>query len=120
MKKVLVIEDQPEIRELIRMALEFEPLDIHEADNGPAGLAAAHRLRPDLLLLDVMMPGGLDGFALCAQVRADAELKKTPIVMLTARSQASDRRRGLEVGANAFLTKPFSAVQLLATVGRLV
>ncbi|MDQ5896405.1 MAG: hypothetical protein RLZZ592_1568 [Pseudomonadota bacterium] len=119
MKSVLVIDDQPEIRELIRLTLEIEDFTVHEAGDGQSGLDSAVTLRPDLVLLDVMMPGGLDGFAVCQRLRGHATLHRTPIVMLTSRSDAADRRRGLEVGASAFLTKPFSPRQLLSVVSRL-
>jgi DNA-binding response OmpR family regulator len=120
MKQVLIVEDQENIRELIRMTLEFEELEVHEAADGPAGLSAAERLRPDLVLLDVMMPGGLDGFAVCERLRAMPALKKTKVVMLTARAQAEDRARGLKAGATEYLVKPFSPQELLRVVNRLV
>lgn len=119
MKRVLVIDDQPEIRELIRMTLEIENLEVHEAGDGSEGLASALRLRPDLVLLDVMMPGALDGFAVCQRLRDDTTLRRTPVIMLTSKTEAADRRRGLESGASAFLTKPFSPRQLLSVVDRL-
>lgn len=119
MKRVLIVEDQAEIRELIRMTLEMEDFDIHEAENGRCGLDKAQQLSPHLVLLDVMMPGGLDGFAVCEQLRADARLKRTRIVMLTARAQAEDRARGKAVGADAYLIKPFSPRELLTVVNRL-
>ena len=82
MNRILIIEDQSDIRRLIRWTLEFEDYEIHEAANGPDGLAAAKALHPDLILLDVMMPGGLDGFQVCTQIKADPELKHTPVVIL--------------------------------------
>lgn len=119
MKRVLIVEDQADIRELIRLTLEMEELEIHEAGTGQQGLEAAQRLQPQLVLLDVMMPGGLDGFQVCERIRADARLKKTKIVLLTARTQPEDRARGMKSGANEFLTKPFSPRELLSVVGRL-
>lgn len=116
MKQVLVIEDQAEIRELIRMTLELEAFDIHEAADGTAGLNAARRLRPSVILLDVMMPGSLDGFDVCRQVKADTNLRRTRVVMLTARASAEDKARAHQAGADDFLSKPFSPRQLLATV----
>jgi DNA-binding response OmpR family regulator len=120
MKRVLIVEDQADIRELIRMTLELEDLELHEAANGQAGLDAALTLVPQLVLLDVMMPGQLDGFAVCKRIRAEARLKRTKVVLLTARAQAEDRQRGLEAGADEYLVKPFSPRELLALVGRLV
>jgi DNA-binding response OmpR family regulator len=120
MKRVLIVEDQADVRELIRMTLELEDLDIHEADNGDAGWDAARSLRPDLILLDVMMPGSLDGFEVCRRVRADDALKRVKVVMLTARSQEADQREGVRSGANDYLTKPFSPRELLGVVKRLL
>jgi CheY-like chemotaxis protein len=120
MNRILIIEDQSDIRRLIRWTLEFEDYEIYEAATGPDGLAAAATLKPDLILLDVMMPGGLDGFQVCTQIKADPELKHTPVVILTARSQLRDREAGERAGANAFLAKPFSPMELVETVGAMV
>lgn len=119
MKKVLIVEDQADIRELIQMTLELEDYEVHEAPDGTAGLSRAQELQPHIVLLDVMMPGELDGIAVCERIRADPRLKKTKVVLLTARAQAEDRARGLRAGANEYLAKPFSPRELLATVARL-
>ena len=120
MKSILIIEDQPDIRRLIRWALEFEHYAIHEAANGAAGLEAARNLKPDLILLDVMMPGDLHGRQVCAAVQADPALAHVPVVLLTARAQDSDREAGQRVGANAYLVKPFSPLALIDTVNSLI
>lgn len=119
MKRVLIVEDQAEIRDLIRMTLELEDFEIHEAANGPDALRAARGLTPSLVLLDVMLPGGLDGFAVCEQIRQDPATRRTAVVMLTARARAEDRSRGLQAGADAYLVKPFSPRELLEVVNRL-
>jgi two-component system, OmpR family, phosphate regulon response regulator PhoB len=116
MKSVLIVEDQADIRELIRMTLELEEVNIEEADNGERGLQAARASHPDLVLLDVMMPGALDGFAVCKQIKADPDTRRMKVVLLTARSQDSDRQEGDRAGADAYLTKPFSPRQLLSVV----
>jgi len=116
MSRILIIEDQADIRRLIRWTLEFEGYEIHEASNGQAGLEQARAVRPELIMLDVMMPGGLDGFHVCAQLKADPALASIPVVMLTARSQQRDRDASDRAGANAFLAKPFSPLQLVQTV----
>lgn len=118
-KIILVIEDQPEIRKLICMTMDYDDFEVHEADNGDSGLKLIKALRPGVVLLDVMMPGLLDGFQVCERVRADPEIAATPIVMLTARGQQSDLAAGLRVGCNDYLTKPFSPLQLIETVERL-
>jgi len=120
MKRVLIVEDQADIRELIRMTLELEDLDIRESETGDAGLGVAQQWRPDLILLDVMMPGVLDGFDVCRAVRADPALAQVKVVMLTARMQDSDRQTGLGAGADGYLTKPFSPRQLLGVVHQLL
>jgi CheY-like chemotaxis protein len=119
MKRVLIVEDQPEIRELIRMTLEMDDFEIHEAPNGPQGLALAQSVQPAIVLLDVMMPGGMDGFTVCERMRQDPQLRRTKIVMLTARAQAEDHARGKAAGADAYLVKPFSPRELLTVVARM-
>jgi two-component system, OmpR family, phosphate regulon response regulator PhoB len=120
MKRVLIVEDQADIRKLIRMTLEFEPYEIHEAANGTDGLQLAVSVQPDLILLDVMMPGELDGLQVCAHVRALPALQGTRVVLLTARGQTQDRDAGQEAGADEYLIKPFSPLQLIETIERLM
>ncbi len=119
MKRILVVEDQAEIRELIRLTLEIEDWEIHEAGDGPTGLELARKVQPALVLLDVMMPGGLDGYQVCEKLRADPLTKRAKVVMLTARAQAEDRERGMRAGADAYLSKPFSPRNLIDTISRL-
>ena len=120
MKRVLIVEDQADIRKLIRMTLEFEPYEIHEAAIGADGLRLAVDVHPDLILLDVMMPGDLDGLQVCARVRALPALQATRVVLLTARGQTQDRHAGQEAGADEYLIKPFSPLQLIETIERLM
>jgi len=120
MKRVLIVEDQADIRKLIRMTLEFEPYEIHEAAYGTEGLALAVEVQPDLILLDVMMPGELDGLQVCARVRALPALQATRVVLLTARGQTQDRDAGQRAGADEYLIKPFSPLQLIETIERLM
>ena len=120
MKRVLIVEDQADIRKLIRMTLELEPYELHEAANGADGLHLAVALQPDLILLDVMMPGALDGLQVCARVRALPALQATRVVLLTARGQAQDRAAGQRAGADAYLIKPFSPLQLIEIIERLM
>ena len=120
MKSVLIVEDQADIRKLIRMTLEFEPYDIHEASDGVEGLRLAESVLPDMILLDVMMPGELDGLQVCARVRANPALAHTRVVLLTARGQVKDRDAGQQAGADEYLIKPFSPLQLIETIERLL
>jgi CheY-like chemotaxis protein len=120
MKKILIVEDQPDIRKLIRMTLEFEDYEIHEAADGAFGLRMASAVGPDLMLLDVMMPGELDGLQVCQRIKSDPKLKHIKVVLLTARGQARDREAGQQAGADDYLVKPFSPLQLIETIDRLV
>jgi two-component system, OmpR family, phosphate regulon response regulator PhoB len=119
MKRVLIVEDQADIRKLIRMTLEFEAYEIHEAADGAHGLRMAAAVRPDLILLDVMMPGELDGLQVCQRVKADAQLAHVKVVLLTARGQVRDREAGTRCGADEYLVKPFSPLELIDTIERL-
>lgn len=119
MKRVLIVEDQADIRKLIHMTLEFEAYEIHEAADGTQGLRMAQALRPDMILLDVMMPGELDGLQVCHRVKSDPEMAHIKIVLLTARGQARDREAGTQAGADAYLIKPFSPLQLIDTIEQL-
>lgn len=120
MKRVLIVEDQPDIRKLIRMTLEFEDYEIFEAADGATGLAMARSLHPDILLLDVMMPGDIDGLQVCRTLKDDPARRSMCIVLLTARGQARDREAGEKAGADIYLVKPFSPLQLIETIGKVL
>ncbi len=120
MKRVLIVEDQTDIRKLIRMTLEFENYEIHEAADGATGLRLARDLAPDLMLLDVMMPGEMDGLQVCQVVKSEAATQGVKVVLLTARGQARDREAGDQAGADEYLVKPFSPLQLIDTIERLL
>jgi two-component system phosphate regulon response regulator PhoB len=93
---------------------------LHEADNGDNGLLMAQRVQPDLMLLDVMMPGSLDGLQVCQKLKTDPRYENIRIVLLTARGQKSDIEAGERAGANAYLTKPFSPLELLDRIEQLL
>lgn len=120
MKRILIVEDQADIRKLIRMTLEFESYEIHEASDGAFGLRMAQAIKPDLMLLDVMMPGELDGLQVCQRIKSDPAFKAIKIVLLTARGQQKDHEAGEQAGADEYLIKPFSPLQLIETLERLV
>ncbi len=121
MPRILVVEDQADIRRLIRWSLEeLDDIEIVEAANGRLGLDAVRAFQPELVLLDMMMPGDLDGLQVCEQVRRDPATATLPIVLLTARAQASDRLAGERAGADDYLAKPFSPMVLVQTVQRLL
>lgn len=118
MKRVLIVEDQADIRELIRLTLELDAFEIQECENGDDGLLAVASFKPDLVLLDVMMPGALDGLQVCQRIKQSAGTKRTKVVILTARTQVADQQASKQAGADGFLTKPFSPRQLLEMVER--
>lgn len=118
-KRILIVEDHADIRKLVRLTLEFEDYEIHEAVNADEGLEAVRRLRPDLLLLDVMMPGKLNGLDLCRLVKTDLSLGRPQVVLLTARGRSQDVEAGMNAGADAYLLKPFSPLKLIATIDTL-
>jgi two-component system, OmpR family, phosphate regulon response regulator PhoB len=120
MNRVLIVEDQSDICKLIRMTLEFEDYEVFDAADGTAGLAMAQRVLPDIVLLDVMMPGELDGLQVCRQLKQDPATAHIVVVLLTARGQARDREAGQQAGADAYLVKPFSPLQLLDTIHALL
>ena len=107
---LLVVEDDPSLREVIRLGLESEGYRVAVAEDGPSALIAFATSHPDLVLLDVMLPG-LDGFAVCRELR---KISLAPIVMLTARTSTADVVEGLESGADDYVTKPFEFPELLA------
>jgi DNA-binding response OmpR family regulator len=97
-----------------------DEVQLIEAKDGSAGLAMAKKLRPDLILLDVMMPGELNGLEVCRRIRADADLAATRVVLLSARGQAADVKAGLAAGAHSYMVKPFSPQRLLDTASQLL
>ena len=116
---LLVVEDDPDIVELLRYNLEREGFRVLLAADGERGLADAQRLQPDLVVLDLMLPG-LDGLEVCRRLRASEATRSTPVLMLTAKGEESDVVIGLEMGADDYLTKPFSPRECLARVRALL
>ncbi len=119
MQKILIAEDHADIRKLLRMTLEFSDFDVREACDGDEAWAMAERLRPDIVLLDIMMPGTLDGLEVCSRIKRSYELLHTQVILLTARGSAEDRKAGLQAGADEYLVKPFSTLKLLETIEKL-
>ena len=110
--KVLVVDDEPFICRSLSFVLRKENYEVFEARNGEEALLAIEEHRPDLVFLDVMMPK-VNGFEVTRRVRADESLKSTKIILLTAKGQDSDRATGREVGADDYMTKPFSPTKIL-------
>jgi twitching motility two-component system response regulator PilG len=117
--KVLLVDDTRTLLSLIQVYLMGWEIEFHEAKDGVEGLARAKELKPDLIVSDVRMPG-MDGFELCAAIRADRALHLTPIVLLTSLNDDTSRKKGRLVGASAFLTKPVAVDELRKTVGTLL
>jgi two-component system, OmpR family, alkaline phosphatase synthesis response regulator PhoP len=113
--RVLVVDDEAPIRLLCRVNLEAEGMEVLEAGDGPSGLEAVRRERPDVVLLDVMMPG-LDGWRVAEELLEDPETSSIPIVFLTARAELRDRARGLDLGGLDYVTKPFNPVELATLI----
>ena len=119
MKRVLLIEDDRDIVELVRYNLEREGFQVAAAMDGASGLAQIRKTPPDILLLDLMLPK-LSGLDICKEIRRDTSLNRLPILMLTARGEEADRVVGLEMGADDYVTKPFSPRELGARVKALL
>ena len=116
MDKIVIIEDDPCIRTVLRLALKGAGYSaLYEADRGDDGLALVLHEQPALVLLDLMLPG-LDGLSVCREIRRSETVSTTPIIMLTAKSAESDIVAGLELGADDYVTKPFSKAILLARI----
>jgi DNA-binding response OmpR family regulator len=113
--RVLVIDDEAPIRLLCRVNLEAEGMGVSEAGDGPGGLHLARAQRPDVILLDVMMPG-LDGWRVAEMLLDDPVTRDIPIVFLTARADVRDRARGIDLGGLEYITKPFNPVELASLV----
>jgi two-component system response regulator RegX3 len=110
--RILLVEDEPALAESVRYALDDEGYDVIVADNGPAGLESARALKPDLVLLDLMLPG-MSGLDVCRQMRVSSDV---PIIVLTAKDSEADKVSGLELGADDYVTKPFSMRELTARI----
>jgi two-component system, OmpR family, alkaline phosphatase synthesis response regulator PhoP len=117
--RVLVIDDEQPIRLLCKVNLEAAGMSVLEAADGPSGLEEARTQRPDVVLLDVMMPG-LDGWRVAEQLLEDERTSEIPIIFLTARAEFRDRARGLDIGGVDYVTKPFNPLELAPLVQNLL
>ena len=118
-KRILVVDDETDIVELLKLRLEANGYGVICAHDGRAGLEMAKKEKPDLIILDLMLPK-MDGYKVCGLLKADARYSKIPIIMFTARAQESDKKMGEDVGANAYITKPFDPKVLLGKIGELL
>ncbi|AXS80417.1 response regulator transcription factor [Dechloromonas sp. HYN0024] len=115
MKTVLLVDDHPDIRRLVRITLG-KSFEVIEAEDGATALDLVRSRKPQLVVLDVMMPGAMDGFQVLEAIKSDPELGGTRVVMVTARGQAQDYDYGTKLGADAYFIKPFSPLQLVAAI----
>jgi len=118
-KKILVIDDETELVKAIQIRLEHADYEILVAYDGQDGLDKARKSSPDLIILDLMLPK-IDGYKVCRMLKLDEKYKNIPIIMLTARAQESDQKMGKDVGADAYLTKPFEHEAVLAKIKELL
>jgi DNA-binding response OmpR family regulator len=115
MRKLLIADDESGIRSLVRMTLERDSYQILEASDGEEAIALAREFHPEVVLLDVMMPG-LSGFDVCRALKDDPTTAEATVVLLTAKAQESDRAEGIAAGADDYFTKPFSPIALLRKI----
>lgn len=118
-KRILIVDDEPDLVETLKFRLEGQGYEIAIAYDGQDGLNKARSVRPDLILLDLMLPK-LDGYKVAKMLKFDAKYKSIPIIMLTARVQEADEKLGYECGADAYITKPFDAKMLLEKIAVLL
>jgi len=116
---ILVVEDEPAQMELISYNLKAQRFEVTEADSGEAGLLHIDEILPDLIILDWMLPG-VSGIEVCRQIKKQKHTRKVPVIMLTARGEEADRIRGLDIGADDYVVKPYSVNELIARVRALL
>jgi len=113
MKKILIVDDQVEVRELVEVTLRVEDYQIFQAKSGEEAIEIAKAEKPELIIMDIMMPGGMDGLEATRILKNDPETKGCTIVMLSAKGQDEDRKKGFEAGADDYFSKPFSPMALI-------
>jgi len=116
MKNILIVDDQAEVRELVEVTLRVEDYRILQAESGEKAIEIARAEKPDLIIMDIMMPGSVDGLEATRFLKNDPETKDCKIIMLTAKGQEADREAGFEAGANDYFIKPFSPLELIKKV----
>lgn len=120
MKKILIVDDEEKVRKLVEVTLSVGDVEIFHAATGEEALKRVQEVRPDVILLDVMMPGPLDGYDVCRLIKQDPATKGIYIIMLTARGQQADKERGLALGADDYFVKPFSPMELMDRIDHIL
>lgn len=116
-KKVLIVDDQTEVRELVNVSLQLGNYEVRDAKNGDEAVITAKEFMPDLMLLDINMPGGsIDGYEVCKNIKSNPSTAKIMVVMLSSNSREVDIEKGKKAGCNGYLTKPFSPFELMQEV----
>jgi len=118
-KKILIVDDEPQLVEMVKMRLEASGYEIISAHDGQEGLDKAKKEKPDLIILDLMLPK-IDGYKVCRMLKFDEKYKKIPIILFSARAQEEDKKMGEEVGADTYITKPFDPKVLLGKIQELL
>lgn len=116
MKKILIVDDHEEIRKLVEITLRVEDYQILQAKNGEEAIEIVKAEKPDLIIMDIVMPGNIDGVEATRILKNDPETKTCTIIMLTSKSDKEDIERGMDAGANDYFTKPFSPLELIKKV----
>ena len=118
-KKILVVDDEKDLTALVSLHMKMAGYEVLSASNGEKALVVARQEKPDLIILDLMLPK-IDGWEVCRRLRQDPEIKNVPVIMLTARAETEDKLKGFEAGADDYVTKPFSPRELVARVKRVL
>lgn len=113
--KILIVDDDPDLTKLVRTILEAEDYAVYSADSGEEALGEVPKLRPDLIILDIILPG-MDGYDTCKSLKTDDHTSPIPIIILSIKCSVEDRIMGLNIGADDYITKPFDAAELAARV----
>ena len=116
MKTILIVDDKADVRELVEVTLGISDFRIVMASNGVGAIEKAREVHPDLVILDVIMDDDMDGFEVCRALKGDPETADSHVIMLTARARDGDREKGMDAGADDYLTKPFSPLELMNKV----
>ena len=120
MKKILIVADEEKVRKLVEVTLSVGELEILHASTGDEALEIVRGEKPDVILLDIMMPGELDGYDVCKLLKGDPDTKDIYIIMLTARGQRVDKEKGLAMGADDYFIKPFSPMELMDKIDNII
>jgi DNA-binding response OmpR family regulator len=119
MHRILIVDDEPNIVFALELLMKKEGFEVHSADDGEKAFQAVGEFRPDLVLLDIMMPK-MDGYEVCQRIRSDASLRNVRIIMLTAKGREVEKEKGLALGVDSYITKPFSTREVVLKVKELL